>query len=214
MKKLLILVALPLLFACQREEAKSAASAPTAATPVAVAVPVASSVESVATAKSAEAVKPIAVPPPATAVKLGVENKVALETRAPSQVAPPAVGVAPPVGVAVPSATIVASPSVAIVIPPAAATVAPSAVASDTDSMALAKKRNCFACHMIDKKIVGPAWKDVAAKYRGDTGAQARLEAKIGKGGSGAWGSMAMPPQPQVTAEERAILARFILNLK
>jgi cytochrome c len=67
---------------------------------------------------------------------------------------------------------------------------------------------------MIDKKVVGPAWKDVAAKYRGDAGAQARMEAKIGKGGSGAWGSMAMPAQPQVTAEERVLLARFILNLK
>ncbi|MFA6121374.1 MAG: c-type cytochrome [Sideroxydans sp.] len=102
-------------------------------------------------------------------------------------------------------------------------TPAPTAVAvevktnitiSDADGLALAKKRNCLACHMIDKKVVGPAWKDVAAKYRGDAGAQARMEAKIGKGGSGAWGSMAMPPQPQVTAEERALLARFILNLK
>jgi cytochrome c len=85
---------------------------------------------------------------------------------------------------------------------------------SDADGIALAKKRNCFACHLIDKKVVGPAWKDVASKYRGDAGAQARMEAKIGKGGGGAWGSMAMPAQPQVTAEERAILARFILNLK
>jgi cytochrome c len=95
--------------------------------------------------------------------------------------------------------------------------VAPKVVAaavSDADGIALAKKRNCFACHLVDKKVVGPAWKDVAAKYRGDAGAQARMETKIGKGGSGAWGSMAMPPQPQVTPEERAVLARFILNLK
>jgi cytochrome c len=107
----------------------------------------------------------------------------------------------------------------AVIVKPAVPSVpaAPKAVAaaiSDADGIALAKKRNCFACHMIDKKVVGPAWKDVAVKYRGDAGAQARLEAKIGKGGSGAWGSMAMPPQPQVTTEERAVLVRFILNLK
>ncbi|MDD4912703.1 MAG: c-type cytochrome [Sideroxydans sp.] len=87
-------------------------------------------------------------------------------------------------------------------------------VSNDAEAVAVAKKRNCFACHMVDKKIVGPAWKDVAAKYRGDAGAQARLEAKIAKGGSGVWGSMAMPPQPAVTASERALLAKFILGLK
>jgi len=62
--------------------------------------------------------------------------------------------------------------------------------------------------------VVGPAWKDVAAKYRGDAGAQARLETKIAKGGSGAWGSMAMPAQPQLNEAERTLLVRYILNLK
>ncbi len=85
---------------------------------------------------------------------------------------------------------------------------------SDAEGIALAKKRNCFACHALDKKVVGPAWKDVAAKYRGDAGAQARLETKIAKGGSGVWGGMAMPPQIQIPTEERTQLVRFILNLK
>lgn len=85
---------------------------------------------------------------------------------------------------------------------------------SEAEALALAKKRNCFACHALDKKVVGPAWREVAAKYRGDGGAPARLEAKIAKGGGGVWGSMAMPPQPQVAAEERTQLVRFILNLK
>lgn len=199
MKKLLLLAVLPILFACQREESIPAASLPAAAAPVAVAVPAASSVEQVPTAKSPETVKPVASTTPATVAKPVAVDKPTQLALAPAPVAPTSVAVA--------------APSVATVAPPAVEVKAP-AVASDADSMALAKKRNCLACHMIDKKIVGPAWKDVAAKYRGDAGAQARMEAKIGKGGSGAWGSMAMPSQPQVTAEERAILARFILNLK
>lgn len=199
MKKLLLLAVLPILFACQREDSIPAASLPTEAAPVAVVASVASSVGQVSTAKSPETVKPVASTTPATVAKPVAVDKPTQLALAPAPVAPTSVAVA--------------VPSAATVVPPAVEVKAP-AVASDADSMALAKKRNCLACHMIDKKIVGPAWKDVAAKYRGDAGAQARMEAKIGKGGSGAWGSMAMPAQPQVTAEERAILARFILNLK
>lgn len=94
--------------------------------------------------------------------------------------------------------------------------VAPSLqpVVSEADALALAKKKNCFACHALDKKVVGPAWKDVAAKYRADGGAQAYLEAKMIKGGKGVWGSVAMPPQPALSAGESAQLARFILGLK
>lgn len=124
-----------------------------------------------------------------------------------------------PASVVVVASAPVATPPVSPVESAAAATpsAAPAVGAQtvlDADVIALAKKRNCFACHMLDKKIVGPAWQDVAAKYRGDAGAQARMETKIGKGGGGVWGSVAMPAQPQVTADERAILARFILNLK
>ena len=206
MKKLLLLAVLPILFACQREDSIPAASLPTEAAPVAVVASVASSVGQVSTAKSPETVKPVASTTPATVAKPVAVDKPTQLALAPAPVAPTSVAVA------VPSAATVVPPAVEVKAP--AVEVKAPAVASDADSMALAKKRNCLACHMIDKKIVGPAWKDVAAKYRGDAGAQARMEAKIGKGGSGAWGSMAMPAQPQVTAEERAILARFILNLK
>ncbi|MDD4929019.1 MAG: hypothetical protein PHP85_07075 [Gallionella sp.] len=82
------------------------------------------------------------------------------------------------------------------------------------DALALAKKKNCLVCHAVDKKVVGPAWRDVAAKYRGDAGALPRLMAKIARGGSGVWGSMAMPPQPQVSEADRATLARFVLDLQ
>lgn len=85
---------------------------------------------------------------------------------------------------------------------------------SEAEAMQLAKKNNCFACHAIDKKVIGPAWKDVAAKYRGDTGAEARLSDKIAKGGSGVWGAMAMPASPQVSEADRKTLARFVLSLK
>lgn len=85
---------------------------------------------------------------------------------------------------------------------------------SEADALQLAKKSNCLACHAIDKKVVGPAWKDVAAKYRGDAGAEARIMDKIAKGGSGVWGVMVMPPSPQVSEADRKTLARFVLSLK
>lgn len=100
------------------------------------------------------------------------------------------------------------------VVPPVVAQSKPPAGLSEADVIALAKKKNCFACHLIEKKMVGPSWKDVATKYRGDGAAQSKLENKIAKGGSGAWGNMAMPPQPQVSESERTQLVRFILNLK
>lgn len=90
----------------------------------------------------------------------------------------------------------------------------PVAEVSEADAMQLAKKSNCFGCHALDKKKVGPAFKDVAAKYRGDAGAEAHLVNVIGKGGRGVWGVMAMPPSPQVSEANRKILARFVLSLK
>ncbi|MBU1213899.1 MAG: c-type cytochrome [Gammaproteobacteria bacterium] len=80
--------------------------------------------------------------------------------------------------------------------------------------MALAKKKNCFACHALDKKVVGPAWRAVAEKYRSDAGAQAALEAKVRKGGKGNWGGIAMPPQPALSREELTGLVAFVLQLK
>jgi len=78
---------------------------------------------------------------------------------------------------------------------------------------ALAKSKNCLACHSVDKKLVGPAYKDVAAKYKGDAGAAARLAEKVQKGGSGVWGQIPMPPNPQVNAEEAKKLVEWVLSL-
>lgn len=88
------------------------------------------------------------------------------------------------------------------------------AVVSESYFMKLAQKRGCFECHELDKKTVGPSWKDVAAKYRGDAGAPARLVTKIFEGGGGVWGKKSMTAQTHTSKAERTLLVKFILNLK
>ena len=78
----------------------------------------------------------------------------------------------------------------------------------------LAQKKNCMACHAADKKLVGPSFKDVAAKYAGQTDAAAKMAEKIQKGGVGAWGQVPMPANPQVNAEEAKQLATWVLSTK
>ena len=78
---------------------------------------------------------------------------------------------------------------------------------------ALAKAKNCMACHAIDKKLVGPAYKDVAAKYKGDKNAVATLAAKVKAGGKGVWGEIPMPPN-NVTDDEAKKLVTWILSQK
>ncbi len=79
---------------------------------------------------------------------------------------------------------------------------------------ALATSKNCMACHSVDKKLVGPAFKDVAAKYAGQAGAADKLAAKIVKGGSGVWGPVPMPANAQVNDAEAKKLADWVLSLK
>ena len=78
----------------------------------------------------------------------------------------------------------------------------------------LAQKKNCMACHAVDKKIVGPAYKDVAAKYAKDKDAVKKLADKIIKGGSGVWGPVPMPPNAQVTPAEAETLAKWVMSTK
>lgn len=75
------------------------------------------------------------------------------------------------------------------------------------------QKNNCIACHAVDKKVLGPALKDVAVKYRNDSAAEAKLVAKIKAGGSGVWGTMPMPPQNLKDDEAHAV-AKLILQIK
>jgi cytochrome c len=78
----------------------------------------------------------------------------------------------------------------------------------------LAKAKNCMACHATDKKLVGPSFKDVAAKYANDKAAPEKLAAKVRAGGVGVWGQIPMPANPQVTDAEAATLVKWIMTVK
>jgi len=81
-------------------------------------------------------------------------------------------------------------------------------------AQALAQKSGCLACHSIDKKVLGPSYKDVAAKYKGDKTAEAKMVEKVKKGGSGVWGPMPMPPNsPQVKDADIKTIVVWILAM-
>jgi cytochrome c len=90
--------------------------------------------------------------------------------------------------------------------------VASAAVADELEDMM--KKNGCNACHSEDKKVIGPSYKDVAAKYKGDATAVAKLTEKVKKGGSGVWGPVPMPPNTQVKDEDVKKMVELILALK
>lgn len=77
----------------------------------------------------------------------------------------------------------------------------------------LAKKHACLACHAIDKKMVGPGYKEIAAKYKGQKDAEAKLVEKVKKGGSGAWGQVPMPPNANVSDADTKTLVQWILKM-
>ena len=78
----------------------------------------------------------------------------------------------------------------------------------------LAKSKNCMACHSVANKVVGPAFKDVAAKYAGQKDAEDKLVQKVIKGGTGVWGVAVMPPNPQVSEAEARTLVKWVLSQK
>ena len=81
-------------------------------------------------------------------------------------------------------------------------------------AQALAQKSGCLACHSVDKKVLGPAYKDVAAKYKGQKDAEAKLVDKVKKGGSGVWGPIPMPANsPQVKDDDIKTMVQWILSL-
>ena len=86
------------------------------------------------------------------------------------------------------------------------------ALADDKEKEALAKKHNCLACHTTDKKLVGPSYKDVAKKYKGQNVA-AKLQEKVKKGGQGVWGPVPMPPNPAVPDKDIKELVEWILKM-
>ena len=88
-----------------------------------------------------------------------------------------------------------------------------NAALSDSDAAQLMTKYNCQACHAVDRKLVGPGFKDIAKKYAGDSSAAERLAQKIKTGSSGVWGAIPMPPT-NVPDAERSAMAAWILGLK
>ena len=91
-----------------------------------------------------------------------------------------------------------------------AALVATNAMANED----LAKKSGCMACHAVDKKLVGPAYKEVAKKYAGQKDAEAMLAEKVSKGGQGNWGQVPMPPNAAVKPDDVKTLVKWVLSMK
>jgi cytochrome c len=83
---------------------------------------------------------------------------------------------------------------------------------ADGDPATLAKKHACTACHAVDRKLVGPAFKDVAARYKGEADAPAKLLDKVKKGGSGTWGPVPMPPNPDLPEKDARVLIEWVLS--
>jgi len=102
----------------------------------------------------------------------------------------------------------------AMVLPAVMAAAALSASLPARANEELAKKHACFACHAVDKKLVGPSYKDVAGKYRGDAGAEAKLVDKVKKGSQGTWGQVPMPPNANVPDGDIRTLVKWILSQK
>ena len=105
--------------------------------------------------------------------------------------------------------------SIMILIAAAAAvTLSASAPAAEAPAEALAKNSGCLACHAADKKLIGPSYKDIAAKYRGDKGAEADLIKKVKVGGKGVWGDIPMSPNAHVKDEDIKTIVQWILSQK
>ena len=135
---------------------------------------------------------------------------------------PSSAGAPPAPAAASPSAPAPASPSAAAPASPSAVPAQPAesgasgvtSTLSDKEGLDLLAKNACTACHAVDKKVIGPAYQEVAAKYRGQAGAEEKLVQKVKNGGSGVWGPVPMPPNPQVKDEDLRAMVRWILALK
>ena len=102
----------------------------------------------------------------------------------------------------------------ALALPAAFLAMPAQAVLDNAAAQALMKKDNCATCHSVDKKLIGPAYQDVAAKYKGDKDAVAKLSKKVKEGGSGVWGTIPMPPNSATSDADIKELVTWILTLK
>jgi cytochrome c len=90
----------------------------------------------------------------------------------------------------------------------------PAAAVTEAEAMSIAQKNGCLACHQLDKKLVGPAWREVGKRYAGQADAEARLLVKVKKGGKDVWGPVPMPPNATVKDADIKTLVQFVLTLK
>ncbi len=124
----------------------------------------------------------------------------------------PAAAPAPATESAAAEAPAAEAPAAEAPVAEAPAAPAAPAPAAGGDAVALATKSGCLACHQVEVKVVGPAYKDVAAKYKGDAGAVDMLVAKVKAGGSGVWGPIPMPPNPQVPEADIRTIVEWVLS--
>ena len=104
---------------------------------------------------------------------------------------------------------------IALLAATAAVTLAPGAHAADAAAAeALARNSGCLACHSVDKKLIGPGYKEVAAKYRGNKAAEADLVKKVKAGSKGVWGDIPMTPNAHLKDEDIKTIVQWILSLK
>jgi len=121
---------------------------------------------------------------------------------------------AKPAAPAAPAAAAPAAAPAAAAPAQVASAAAPPAAAPAANASALLEKNGCLACHALDKKVLGPSYKEVAAKYAGDKNAAATLEKKVKAGGVGTWGQVPMPPHPQISDADLATMVKYILAAK
>jgi cytochrome c5 len=107
-----------------------------------------------------------------------------------------------------------AAPAAAAPVQVTAAPASAAAAPAPADAAALLQKSGCLACHQVDKKVVGPSYKEVAAKYGGDKNALALLEKKVKAGSVGVWGQVPMPPHPQLSDADLQAMVKYILAQK
>ncbi|MCG7899115.1 MAG: c-type cytochrome [Candidatus Thiodiazotropha lotti] len=135
-------------------------------------------------------------------------GKVAVEGAAkPAEAAPAAAAESAP------AATETAAAPAAEAAPAEEAAPAAAPAAPTGDALAVATTSGCMACHQVETKVVGPAYKEVAAKYKGDAGAVDTLVAKVKAGGVGTWGQIPMPPNAHVSDENIRVVVEWILSM-
>jgi cytochrome c len=154
-------------------------------------------VASVAVAGSAAAAPPAAVP------------AAAAPAAAPAAETAPAAAAVPAPEM---SAAATAAPAEAAPAPAAETAQAPAAASAAGDALDLATRSGCMACHKVDIKLVGPAYQEVAARYRGDVAALETLVAKVKSGGMGVWGEIPMPPNAHVSDEDIRTIVTWVLS--